>query len=208
VSQPLGTALREFLGTHPVTVIAPHSASISDGELPVDIAAFLNGHSHVVTCIGLFEATYGFDDAVRMLASVRNKHPTVGLILIGNPANSAQCRALINELGLGDAVLIAGNRSHSDCLATLKRAAVLLRPTLFDGDSLSVREALALGVPVVATSIEFRPEGVHLYRRDVPGEGEAALLSAFAAERSQDGTMVIGQENLAAVKRVYDEVWA
>jgi len=42
---------------------------------------------------------------------------------------------------------------------------VFLRPTLEDGDSISVREALALGVPVVASRAGTRPDGALLFHR-------------------------------------------
>jgi glycogen synthase len=206
VSEGVSAALREFVGPQTVRMIPPHSASDGGGEPPADIAAFLARHTPAIVCIGVFEPIYGFNDAVRLLASVREAQPNAALILVGNPANSEECRALIRELGLEGRVMIAGNRSHADCQATLKRAAVLLRPTLFDGDSLSVREALALGVPVVATATEFRPKGVRLYHREVAGEAEAALLAAFASGGSA-AAPTAGQENLAAVQRIYDEVW-
>lgn len=46
----------------------------------------------------------------------------------------------------------------------IMRSSVFLRPTLTDGDSIAVREALAAGVPVVASDAVPRPEGVVLYR--------------------------------------------
>ena len=42
-------------------------------------------------------------------------------------------------------------------------ADVFLRTTLYDGDSVAVREALHLGTPVVATDNGMRPEGVRLF---------------------------------------------
>ncbi len=38
----------------------------------------------------------------------------------------------------------------------------MLRTTHYDGDAISVREALAMGTPVIATRTAFRPEGCHL----------------------------------------------
>lgn len=43
-------------------------------------------------------------------------------------------------------------------------ADIMLRPTLTDGDSLSVREALYLGKTVIASDVVARPEGVVLYK--------------------------------------------
>jgi glycosyltransferase involved in cell wall biosynthesis len=49
---------------------------------------------------------------------------------------------------------------------------VFVRPTLKDGDSISVREALVLGVPVVASRVGSRPPGTILFH---PGNVEDML---------------------------------
>ena len=54
------------------------------------------------------------------------------------------------------------------------RSDLFVRPTLADGDASSVREALALGVPVVASDVGHRPPGIALFRRgDLDGLVEA-----------------------------------
>ncbi|MFN7135061.1 MAG: glycosyltransferase, partial [Myxococcales bacterium] len=49
-------------------------------------------------------------------------------------------------------------------LAVMLASDVFVRPTYADGDALSVREALSLGRPVVASAVGFRPEGTTLFR--------------------------------------------
>jgi glycosyltransferase involved in cell wall biosynthesis len=52
----------------------------------------------------------------------------------------------------------------------MARSSVFVRPTLRDGDSISVREAKALGLPVVASNVGTRPEGTLLFEAgDVDG---------------------------------------
>ena len=48
----------------------------------------------------------------------------------------------------------------------LAGAGVFLRPTSWDGDSVIVREALALGARVIASDLAPRPAGVELARLD------------------------------------------
>jgi glycosyltransferase involved in cell wall biosynthesis len=55
------------------------------------------------------------------------------------------------------------NLESDEFLSILKDATVFLRPTRTDGDAVSVREALALGIPCVASSVVPRPEGVIVY---------------------------------------------
>jgi glycogen(starch) synthase len=54
----------------------------------------------------------------------------------------------------------------------MSRSDVFLRPTLEDGDSISVREAISLGVPVVASRTGARPAGAILFE---PGNMEDML---------------------------------
>ena len=57
---------------------------------------------------------------------------------------------------------------------------ILLRTTLYDGDAVSVREALWIGTPVIASDNGMRPEGVRL----VPKEDAAYYESEVKAGRT------------------------
>jgi glycosyltransferase involved in cell wall biosynthesis len=50
---------------------------------------------------------------------------------------------------------------------------IMLRTTWYDGDAISVREALQLGVPVIASDNGMRPEGTHL----IPARNLDALVA-------------------------------
>ena len=65
--------------------------------------------------------------------------------------------------GLSDVVLFPGDVDHELCLALMARSTVFVRPTFQDGDSISVREAMSLGVPVVASNVGARPARVLLF---------------------------------------------
>ena len=78
--------------------------------------------------------------------------------------------------------------------------------SLYDGDSISVREALYIGTPVIATDNGMRPEGVRLIPPSDPVrllEAVCDLLSRGRAPRAPAGD---GQENIRAVVRFYDEL--
>ena len=89
-------------------------------------------------------------------------------------------------------------------------ARALLRTTLYYGDAISVREALWLGTPVIATDNGMRPEGVCLIP---PGDPEG-LLRAIGQCLGEgpgrgEGPGAPGEaneENLRAVLRLYQEM--
>jgi hypothetical protein len=66
---------------------------------------------------------------------------------------------------------------HAEFLALLASVCVFLRCREWDGDSASLREALALGTPVIANDTGSRPAGVRTF---VHGD-RAGLWAALAA---------------------------
>lgn len=63
-------------------------------------------------------------------------------------------------------------------IPVLARASGFLRPSREDGDSVAIREALAFGLPVLASDVVARPEGVTTFRLG-SGDGLAGALAAF-----------------------------
>lgn len=64
----------------------------------------------------------------------------------------------------GVKVTIYNNLSQEEFQKAIKRSKVFIRPTLNDGDSLAVREALAQNKIVIASDAVKRPEGCILFR--------------------------------------------
>jgi glycosyltransferase involved in cell wall biosynthesis len=90
--------------------------------------------------------------------------PGLGVILLGGRVGPTM-GPLIDTLGLSQNAVCLGEVRHERCLSLIRAADVVVRSTFADGDSIAVREALALGVPVVASDTAFRPEGVALFQK-------------------------------------------
>lgn len=163
VNSAIRDELSNLVGSEAMAVISPFSVDFVESALPEELENFLVVHTPIISCVGLYQPLYGFDQAVLLMKEVRKLYPKAGLVLIGDPRGADWCRALIAEIGLEKHVKLCGNLGHQECLMVMSRSAIFLRPTFYDGDSLSVREALALGVRVVASATDFRPEGVTLY---------------------------------------------
>jgi hypothetical protein len=72
---------------------------------------------------------------------------------------------------------------HAVCLGCIKSADIFARPTLTDGDSVSIHEALQLGTTVVASNATPRPAGVLVYES---GDVHDLAVSLLEAYRCQD----------------------
>jgi glycosyltransferase involved in cell wall biosynthesis len=99
--------------------------------------------------------------AVQQLAALL---PDLGVVLMGWEVGP-KIRPLIDELGLPRRAVCLGEVAHDRCLAFIRAGDVVVRSTFADGDAITVREALAFGVAVVASDTDFRPEGVTLFRK-------------------------------------------
>jgi glycogen synthase len=206
VNDAIADELSRRLGHAVVAVIPPFSVDFASSRLSSDVEDFLATHQPVISCVGLFDPTYGFDEAVRLMPPIREAFPNAGLMLIGDTRAADGCRALTTELGVEQHVKLCGNLSHAECMEAINQSALFLRPTRYDGDSLSVREALALGVPVVASATDFRPAGVVLYRSDVPGDLTEKVLTTLRGSTRSGARAANDDRNLEQVRQLYLQV--
>lgn len=179
------------------------------GDLPADVSSFIESHSPVISSTGAAAAEYGLIEAVEALSLVRGAHPDVGYVLVmtrfGNEEYEARFHALLEERNLVKNTLIV--RSIPDFVALLAGSDVFLRSALVDGDSMSVREALGVGIPAVASDAGFRPDGVMLYRKESAEDMAARLEEAFATPRRDPAEMrAEARRNLETLLAVYTRV--
>src|SRR6267154_5222684 len=99
---------------------------------------------------------------VEAVAAVHARRPEVRFALVGDGSERPFLESRIAELGLEDAVEILGTRY--DVPAILARADAACLPSLAEGLPNAVMEAMAAGLPVVATAVGGTPELV------IPGE--------------------------------------
>lgn len=157
------------------TEILPACLPVARGTAAVGdrLAAWIEGRRPLLSTALFFRPEYGFDVLSAAMKRLREAHPALGCVVMGGTAPYTD----------GGTMFLTGDLDHDTCLALMARSDVFVRPTLQDGDSISVREALSLGVPVVASRVGTRPDGVVLFR---PGDAEdlaSKVEEALAMER-------------------------
>lgn len=150
------------------------------------LRAWIGRHRPLFSTALFFRPEYGFDLLVAGLARLRDRHPSFGCIVMGSGEQRAEAERRIHEMGLEENVLIVGDVVHDVCLTLMSMSRVFIRPTLEDGDSISVREALSLGVPVVASRVGMRPDGVMLFHPGDVEEMVSQIELALAVERGAE----------------------
>ena len=82
----------------------------------------------------------------------------------------------------------------------------MLRTTLYDGDSVSVREALYIGTPVIATDNGMRPAGVHLIPSQNAPRLRESIIDVLSNPENRRPPAGDGHENIRKVLDFYREI--
>jgi glycosyltransferase involved in cell wall biosynthesis len=116
----------------------------------------------------------GLSYLLRALASLVGEFPDLELAVLGQAKARGRTSRLIDELGLGRRVRFLNGLSSEDLAREYARSALAVIPSLYEGFGLPAAEAMACGVPVVATTGGALPEVV----------GDAGILVPPGDEQS------------------------
>jgi len=133
--------------------------------------------------VGTNWAVKGLDVLLRAMKDVTKALPEATLVVAGrDPARfGRKIEALCERLGLSDRVFFLGPVDHAALPGLLWHSDVFVLPSRMEAFGVAVLEALAAGVPVVATEVGGIPEIV----RDgvdsllIPPDDSAALAAAI-----------------------------
>jgi glycosyltransferase involved in cell wall biosynthesis len=159
----------------------------------------------LVLAVGRLIEKKGFDDLIRACAVLRREGCEFRCRIVGKGPLRSILRDLIKDLGLEAHVELAGPMPREALLEEYRRASVLVAPCVVgsdgnrDGLPTVITEAMALGVPVVATDVTGIPELVEEGRTGflVPQRDPRALAGAIRRVLDDPG----GAELLARAGR-------
>jgi glycosyltransferase involved in cell wall biosynthesis len=191
-----------------LSLIQPHSLPPGPPTvtIPEPLRSFQAAHTPILISVGLLEPEYDLPLQIDVLGLIREKFPATGLIMIGSGSLEAELRERINSKPYDRNVLLCGDVDRDVTHRVIADCDVFLRTTLFDGDSISVREALHFGVPVIASDCAARPEGVNLVPKNDLNSLVAAIETCLSQTRSRVAQHESRDENLESVLNVYRQL--
>jgi glycosyltransferase involved in cell wall biosynthesis len=116
-----------------------------------DSSLAIGEESPLAVYTGRLHAMKGLDDLIRAWPRVLAHVPNARLWLVGDGPQRAELNDLIGHLGLWGFVYLAG--PFDDIEEFLRAADMFVLPSLEEGMSLALLEAMAMGLPVVASAI-------------------------------------------------------
>ncbi|MEQ1605315.1 MAG: glycosyltransferase family 4 protein [Pyrinomonadaceae bacterium] len=211
VNDALADVFRRFgVADNRIHKILPFALRLPDEsvEVPKELTDFRTEHSPLFLSVGGLEKDYDPLFQVEAMGEILRESPNAGLMLVGEGSMRSEVENAVARSGYADNIMVAGNVEHAVTLHLIDRADILLRTTLFDGDAISVREAIFLGTPVIATENGMRPEGTYLI---AIGDAESLVgkvreIITTPKSRSQRGSE--DADNINAVIALYEQLLA
>ncbi|MCA1825540.1 MAG: glycosyltransferase [Myxococcales bacterium] len=161
--------IRAAIGVPDAEVIPAFSAEfLFPGAPPPGLVELRAASSSLFCAMASPRPEYGLPVLLTAFDRVRIAVPSAALALYGTGTEGAKAPGVC---GFGEVL-------RPQALALIAACDVFVRPTLADGDSVSVREALALGRVVVATRVGHRPADVRLVP---PADADALAKEMIAA---------------------------
>jgi glycosyltransferase involved in cell wall biosynthesis len=179
------------IGRHPLMQVIPNGVDTSRFVCTPGAQNISAGRVPQIVQIGRYTTVKNQLQTVSAFAEASRLMPEARLLLIGVIEDSAYFAAVkerVRELGLTERVVVDGPRG--DVSRLLTESTVFAMPSRSEGHSIAFLEALATGIPVVASAIEafsFAREfpGVQLLdTADTPAYAQA-LLSALRQPRME-----------------------
>jgi len=136
-----------------------------------------------IVAVGTFAPDKGFDYLLRAAAELTHAGREIEIHLVGDGPEAPALRALVNRLGLTGRVVFRGWLPFNEVRAAMRAATILVHPSAGLGDGLPnvIREAMALGTPVIASDVAGIPEALDRGRCGmlVPTKDVYALAAAI-----------------------------
>ncbi len=147
--------------------LAPH---LGQASIPPAARAARARCSALLACALAPGPQYGERILLEALRLLSARRPGLGCLAFGPGTADPAFRRSLARHGLERVVIPLGTLDHDVSLATIAGCDLFVRPTLADGDSLSIREALSMGRRVVASDAAPRPTDVVIFRSGDPAQ--------------------------------------
>ncbi len=170
VSEPATRWLIEHRWARPGQVVTVHNGVRGiprpGAGREVRRALGLAGDALVIAMLSVLREEKGHDLGIAAIAALRARFPGVQLLVVGEGETRPRLEAL--AASMAGTVTFAGHRD--DVMEVLDAADVLLHPSRIDAFPGALLEAMAAGVPVVATAVGGIP--------DIVDDGVTGILVA------------------------------
>lgn len=116
------------------------------------------GKEKQIICVGRLSSEKGHAGLLEAFAELRESGTLAQLTLVGDGPERDALEMQCISLGISDVVTFAGRKDEAEVLTLIAQSDALVLPSFMEGLPVVLMEAMALGVPIVASRIAGIPE--------------------------------------------------
>lgn len=205
-----------------ITVI-PNGLEIEKYSIPVDIEAKkralgIPAGIPLIGCVGRLEQQKGHRYLIEALALLKKNNQPIFLVIVGDGFERATLERQALNLKVKDSLVFLGRRN--DVPEILQLFDVFVLPSLYEGMSNALMEAMVVGLPIVATNIPENQELITPEKTGLLVPPKNALALATTLERILANTTIaaslkenakeraLQQFNITGIVRQYREFYS
>ncbi|HRH66855.1 MAG TPA: hypothetical protein PLU53_11200 [Bacteroidia bacterium] len=175
-----------------ISVIPAYLPSIENPPVPEWFKAELQAYPNIILSLSFHEPgrptlhegkdLYGFDQILEVLPRIHEKINLKGWMLLlidPNGTMTSFYSPKMDRVQKQTGIRMIFINEPFDILPVLASCKMLLRTTWSDGDALSLREALAAGIPAIASDCVPRPQGTIVYKTGDLSELEEKITAVI-----------------------------
>jgi len=130
-----------------------------------------------IVTVGHLVARKRHADVIRALWLLRDRHPTLRYLIVGDGPERAALASLAAELGVADRVEMTGQLPHAAALERARASTLFAMPSTDEAFGVAYVEAMAAGLPAIGSLGEPGPQSIAAagdgLRLVAPGDVEA-----------------------------------
>ena len=177
------TSIAEFYGL-PLAQI-PVIYNGIDLSRCVPKTTYESGETVKILHVGRFDIPKNHAGLLEAFRLLRQSHPECRLRLVGDGDLRADMEALAREKGIDDAVEFCGMQSN--VYPYLHEADIFTLPSIYEGNPMTIIEAMGTGLPIVASRVGGIP--------DMISDGESGLLVEPEPQSICDGLARMAEDS-------------
>lgn len=124
-----------------------------------------NDKNKTIIFVGTLRPVKGIFYLIEAMRIIKNEYCEAQLLIVGDGVDRDKLRAIVKELNLGDSVSFVGQISNQEIPKYMAKSDIFVLPSLSEGFPNVILEAMAAGLPIIASTVggipDFIQNGVH-----------------------------------------------
>ena len=121
----------------------------------------------------------GLDFTLHAVASLKKDYPEIRLIIIGAPRPGGHSERLIQKLKIEANISYKTNLTREEIAIEYAQSNIAIVSSLYEGFGFPVGEAMACGIPLIATNVASIPEITGPFAELIPAENSQEIESSI-----------------------------